>query len=423
MRARALVLVSAVVAAAVVAAALAGCLAQPQSGSGPPAERSELERSYDLRLEPTNASEQAGRADWFVIQTEAAPGGAITAYAWTVPRGAVGLEVVPLLTDSTRDKVTSWGFLKFRMDDSRAVLAGGHLSPTVSTVNRTGALSQETQTRDPSVEPFWIPLAASGGEQIALVVAAETSDRAPFGLAMRPLSFADVSDASPVPDADAFFGNVDRGAGLSLDPTGTGSGFAIPAYVERNALGSGGFAVRSSSIQVREDRPDALDPRPAATVRDTTLVTDFQVESGWGLAIDWYDNEDGGGTWSVDARVHDHRVQREGPTVTPVTPGKETEEALGRPFFMVTGEGQEPSHVEFGVRTVNANVHEELALLQVELGGTLEDLVGGEGLALTMTDDGDVDDVGPSKARVVDGGLLVPLPGGDVTFQGLAPRG
>lgn len=402
--------------------ALAGCLAGPGDRAAGPADPS----GFGLDVVPLDpASREAGPDDWFVAATPSGPEGRVAAFAWRVPQGAVALEAVPLLPDGVDPAdpddpraPTQWGVLKFRVALGQAILSGGYLSAAVESTTRSRTGPAEERTVAPPTGPVRMELAAQPGEVVAVVLAARSEEPSRFGLAFRALDHHQEHEPR-VADRDAFMEAVGDRPGRLLTPIGETAGFDVPAYLEVNDL-DGGHVARTPSVEVHEGLPappQRLEPRPLATVRDVTLVSDFAVEAGWGLALGGYLHGVGTGRWSLEARMHDHDVEARG-VLTPAS-GVDGGTVFGVPLFLLTGEGPGESHVEFRVATASVNPRESLALLQVEIGGTLTGLFGFEGLALSDAQGGlaDVEPTVDAGAGPADGWVLG-VEDGDLVAEG-----
>lgn len=392
--------------------ALAGCLAGP--GPSTPAEATDLEETLGLSTTPQDEAPDGDRAAWYLLEGRSGPDGRVTTYAWSVPPDTHAVDVLPLAPDRTRSGLTSWGILKFRGWQGKAVLSGGYLHPTVEVVSRALLSTDDPETLHPSMEPFRMDVSAPADERIALLLAARSDDPGGFAVAIRPINRTTDLQTS-VPDLDEMHDHVRTSEGVRLGPIGRASGFRVPGYAEFNRVGNESLSMQTDAVTVRETAP--VDARPTASVREVEIVSDFDVRTGWGVALGSYVNAVGGGTWKIDATMHGHNVSAHSPMTVPTN---QTRDVLGLPAYLVTGGGEGPSHVEFRLRTTNANVDEQLAFLQVDIGATMNDLLGGPGVSLTLTSEGEAGLPG-TTIQADDGDLVVHGDGIDLRVANLAP--
>lgn len=383
--------------------AVAGCI-----GAGPGTDdtlqdprTSPVAESHDLEL---TSDADAASEIWGFVPASGDADGQVTAARLEIPSGSAGMVVAPLIAEADRSKVEAIAYATVLLQRDRAIPDHVALSPTMDLVQRDTVGTDESEIT-PQMTPLWMPTLAGG--EVGIIFAVKADEPIDAGITYRFRSIREVTATGlQTPDRTATaIARLPDEPGRRVAPSGVADGFSIPLYAEANLGGTDGWEVRTGSIDVRDGVPTTT--RPMATVRDLTLSSTHEVDSGWTVAAGLYRHLDGVGNWSLDADIHGETIRDQGQFAT-AEPATDNRSSL--PAFVVMNGGAGGSDVAFDVMTSGANLEEHLIYLQLEVAATMETMLGIDGVSFQVTKGTDI-----GKARLDDDGLT--LPSGDVTVR------
>ena len=377
----------------VLAAALAGCLEAPAAGRDAGEEAAALAGA-------SNAT--APGAEWHVLPVRAGPDTPLAAFWWTVPSWAVVpdevfaftgqdwttvvLEVALLGPEEDLEKVQAWAlFAMVDGEDGLHPVAEVHAMPYHSLEH--GLQGAEAREEETFRDPFHLrigPDVVSANETVGLVVAARAEAPVDLRLAFRALSKDPGWDKDPAKDADAFVAAREGRPPVPLAQVGGGAGLQTALFLELQGLSLLPHGYEMWTDAVLRDGGASPDARPLGAVRDQTLSASYASPEGYGSSFGAYFASHAVGEWSAEADVRGEALSVGGPIAT----GPATFPAmllLGFPYHAAVGEGNGTSASSFHVDTValSAGGLELLLFLQVDLGATLQTLLGKDAMTFT----------------------------------------
>jgi hypothetical protein len=218
----------------------------------------------------------------------------------------------------------------------------------------------------------------AAGDIVAFVLAARSPDAAPFGLLLQP--GPDGSRASEVNATarDALAGR----APATLQPVGFGAGFRIALYSLANIAFATNLAgppvvmheeIASPEVLVEDRQRQPFEP--FSSVRDTTLSAGFPSGGYTEFAVSYVVAGvvpcPMAGTFSIQLELHGTTLEHTG-ELLPEPYGL----ALGSATAAAFAEGPGPSAGRMEFAIAHACQFELLVFRQLDLGVTVEDLVG-----------------------------------------------
>lgn len=406
-------------------APLTGCL----SGQQRPENVSETDPSdpasaSGFETRPIDGTPPTG--NWSLLEVSASPDATLGGATLTVPEGAkvrhptfgpfggAVLEVVPLVPEADRDAVESWGVFAFPSLDEDSPSVSGVVSTTYRIRNRTTPVLQEEETVEPTIQPARLrALGVDEGDDLPIVLAAKTSRPVDLGVALR---FLDRWPTEPLTeDVDEMVEEVAaQGTVPELPVIGTGEGFQVGLYLDFNSYGAFGTEAWTDSVQVQYELP--VDPRPVASDRNLRLDYRFASEQGWGLGSAVEVSEIEATDWSISADVHGTTVEADGATVNAhyASSGLVT----GFPVYAAMGEGPSGTTSTMEMTGAGTGLLQVLLASHIDLGATLQELIGEASPSITQTYDGLVADGDPTRVSMQDRSLRVDGPWSDLTVLG-----
>lgn len=443
--------------ALVLSLALAGCLGAP-AAPAPDEGAPEVSPAADAPRQAPDASPapprsapaasaaakgaapDAASASWHVLDATAGPDAALTAAWWTMPARALVtddffpdeetlvLEAALLAPEGGAPDLTEWAVFTFH--ERKGTLALVHeIVATPVAWSGMMALNPVDQVSgiDPPA-PFLIDFSGNGveaGDRVAFVVAARSPEPAPVRFAFRALAVDEGVENRASEDAASFVKARGADAPGALAAAGTASGFQAAQYLEVNAVLLLPYSYVATSGPVEVVGGASPDARPAAAARDLTTTIRFPG-SGWTHAYAIHFGGDGVGQWTAAADAHGTQVSGGGPSVrawNAFGANLATSMLVGLPSLGAIGEGEGESSTTFHVEgaSVSAGTAEMIVHAQVDLGATLDALLG------TPSDTGahaggGLLSSGALQAGFTPAGDLVVLhPWGSQVWRGVAP--
>lgn len=376
---------------------------EPEDDATPPAPPSEPVVADPAAVPPAK-SEGVNASSWYVVDAGSAPDAALTAFWWTVPEGSVYedpffgtfetaiLEVALVGGDGEAPTLTEWQLFTFaRETDGLRQIASIGATPaeTSGSLLVVQPLGSETPI---SSEPFAFRLgidSVSDGDALGFVLAARSDEPQGFRLAFRVVSEEESEGFEPAEDVASFVAARGNATGARIEPSGRGTGLDVGAYMELN-LGAPiplHYVYRTAATEI-EGALVAGEAQPFVSLRDQTFRFGFD-QAGWTSANGVYYASDGVGTWEAATDMHGEALATSGYVAETSVIGT-TAIVFGIPFYMHIAEGAGPAESAFSIQVdaVNANGFELVAVEQVSLGATLQDLLGLEAEVFSATFEG-----------------------------------
>lgn len=411
------------------AVALTGCLSgQQRPENVPDGNTSDLASAFGFETRAIDGTPPTG--NWSLLEVGASPNASLAGATLTVPAGATVqhpvldsiegaiLEIVPLVPENDRDAVESWGVFAFASLDEESLSLSGVASTTFRVRTWTTPVLQEEETIEPSIQPARVlAYGVEEGDDLPVVLAAKTSRPVDFGVAVRFLDRW--PDDPPADEVDEIAeGIAAQGTVHELPVTGAGEGFQLGLYLDYADDATFGTEVRTDPVEVRRELP--VDPRPVASDRNLRLDYRFPSEQGWGLGAGFQISEVEATDWAIGADIHGTSVEAEGETVSA---GASTGLVTGYPLYQAIAGGQGGTTATMEMSGVGTGRYQVLAMTHVDLGTTLQELIGEDSPSLTFTYEGLVADGEPTRVSMDDRSLRVVGPRSDLTLLGPWDRG
>ncbi len=402
---------------------LAGCIASNPGGEpdlSSPDERTLLERDWDALPHGESAEETEGNTtdrgstrgsgsssdgnEVFLFSSKTRPESALTGFTWQIPEAAIkpwgstgsfqvlSFEIFPVVPVGSDTELDEWTFLLYHIQDGQAHLILEALAPTVNMTNQLAVLPTQS-TQSPPMEAVHVQTIGSdieAGDEIAIVVGARSAQEDEFGFLVR----SGTGESLPE-EPDDFVGDDPV---LSLPPTGTGQGMQIAMYLNIHALAVIGLEAWTEAVDV-SDRL-FVDTRPIATARDVTIASSFDGD-GWTIGSGFYMGYNAQGTWELESSFQGHELDARSLIMQHWARGTvllAEAIAFGLPVYFAVADGTGGTSAEFELLVTNANYFESLVFIQVDLGATLESLVGVPSQTLVGALTGLLGDVPPAVA-------------------------
>lgn len=389
-----------------VALALSGCAGDPEpsggtanaSADGEPGQPADPAPNATARTgiaaaagaEPGNATAEG--AHWALLELNlSGEEAALAGFDWPVPDGAVqvdgdggeravAIEVAPVTVANVSDRdagevaVTDWFVAVFREEGGRAVLQALTAAET-QTVEVVTLTDSRERTERASFQP--VNLTVSGpeleaGDRLSLVVGAKSREPTSMGFGVRAAAQGEASR-----DFDGFRDRVGNRSPVAPEPVGTGTGFDFAEYGELNVGLTQGVRFATGTVEVRRQVPEP--GQPAASTRAAELAFESRFDEGWSYLEGGYFTNSGAARWAVDHEVRGRSVAAEGalgPPGVPAPAQSAVDGALGDPFWRVYGGGEGATSTSFQVEALSANRFEFFGQFGLDLGATVEELVG-----------------------------------------------
>ncbi|MGB0653528.1 MAG: hypothetical protein ACPGQL_10045 [Thermoplasmatota archaeon] len=326
---------------------------------------------------------------------------ALAGFRWTVPDHVDGYNGFD--GEILGDELDHASLLVFRMEDGEAHFAGGVVDMEICAAVRQAPMmstssgcSDEGDLSVSSTIGFEPEDGLVAGTEYGFVLAAKTGP-APFGLAFTVYQEDD--------DGIEF----DFGTGAAMPLVGTGSGFEVPLYLDINGMifGLPGYGMEFWTKDITIDRT-SLDLRPQASVGPVALSSDFESDAGSGFMVALYAGSAGQSSWAIDVELFNQTLRDAGT-------GRPT---YGAAIYALAGEGPRGASGSFVYNPISVNLFELVLYLEIDLGATLTELLGGPWSQDHGIVDGTEDAQRPTVARDGDDLLITHPSGGLLTFAG-----